>query len=615
MPMLRSALLLGVVLGGSAVAAPRYARPSSVQVTVALSDRVKPIPVVVTAPTPSLSPAEARAALGITIGPALAPAALQKLQASLGDAPQPAQLFELAMEFTKRSIEDRASGDPKAALAAKDNLLRAVKTWKVLTDNDAFRTFDRMDIALFHYGFLLQDARYMKEARAVYDKLLKTYPSSPYVPLAHLAFAEYFLEQNQLADAEARYRMVLKFPRSNAFALAMYRMGWVHLGLQRYQEALETMFQVATTSADPAIARAARRDFVVAYAGIAKPDKAFVAFQRVAGEAAPELYEQLATTYVARGELDKAAWVYRDLATRTPTSAQACAWQYQAAHLALSAPGVVGDDKARDIEQLAKLAAGAKLPAAQLAECRANALAMTTEMGRAWHHEASLTRNPASLGLAIRLYRAALSIAPDAETSFLLADAAWLRAEADPSAWRTAADAFLDVARDTATPADRARAAALTAVLALENALDLEPDLRVLAGAVELAKRTRPAPARTLQPLEASLVAAVEVYATVVREPHDVELGRMRFVEAVLRRKANDHAGAVPVLVDFVHWQRDSDLAELAAQMLLDSLVAQGKTDEARQMADRFAADTDFVTDKPVLQRAIDFVRSRSRRR
>ena len=105
----------------------------------------------------------------------------------------------------------------KAAEVAKQYLLKAVKTYKGLTDNDAFRNYPKMDMALFYYGYTLQGGKYMKEARAVYDKLLKNYPNSKYVPEAHLAFADYYFESGQLDDAEARYKMVLKFPKSNAY--------------------------------------------------------------------------------------------------------------------------------------------------------------------------------------------------------------------------------------------------------------------------------------------------------------------------------------------------------------------------------------------------------------
>ena len=123
----------------------------------------------------------------------------------------------------------------KSADTAKSYLLKAVKTYKGLTDNEAFRNYPKMDMALFYYGYTLQGGKYMKEARAVYDKLLKNYPNSKYVPEAHLAFADYYFEIGQLPDAEARYKQVLKFPKSNAYWYAMYKMGWIHLNKQRFR--------------------------------------------------------------------------------------------------------------------------------------------------------------------------------------------------------------------------------------------------------------------------------------------------------------------------------------------------------------------------------------------
>ena len=98
---------------------------------------------------------------------------------------------------------------------AKDYMLKAVKTYKGLTDNDAFRNYPKMDMALFYYGYTLQGGKYMKEARAVYDKLLKNYPNSKYVPEAHLAFADYYFEQQPARRRRGPLQEVLKFPKSH----------------------------------------------------------------------------------------------------------------------------------------------------------------------------------------------------------------------------------------------------------------------------------------------------------------------------------------------------------------------------------------------------------------
>src|SRR5262249_59760167 len=103
----------------------------------------------------------------------------------------------------------------QAANQAKNYLLKAVKTYKGLTENDAFRNYPKMDMALFYYGYTLQGGKYMKEARQVYDKLLKNYPHSKYVPEAHLAFADYFLEAAQLPDGQHRHKHVLNIPNAS----------------------------------------------------------------------------------------------------------------------------------------------------------------------------------------------------------------------------------------------------------------------------------------------------------------------------------------------------------------------------------------------------------------
>ena len=167
----------------------------------------------------------------------------------------------------------------KAAETAKQYLLKAVKTYKGLTDNDAFRNYPKMDMALFYYGYTLQGGKYMKEARSGLRQAAQELPDSRSTsPRRTSRSPTTTSRQGQLADAEARYKMVLKFPKSSAYWYAMYKMGWVHLNLQRFQDALETFFQVAQATKNDkkqeVLNRAAKKDFVRAYAEIGKADKA-----------------------------------------------------------------------------------------------------------------------------------------------------------------------------------------------------------------------------------------------------------------------------------------------------------------------------------------------------
>jgi tetratricopeptide (TPR) repeat protein len=243
---------------------------------------------------------------------------------------------ELAQQADQsKNAKTRTEAD-KAAEKAKQYLLKTVKTYKGLTDNEAFRNYPKMDIALFYYGYTLRSGKYMNEARNVLDKLLKNYPQSKYVPEAHIVFGDHFFETGQLGDAQARYQVALKFPKSAVYWYAMYKMGWIHLKLQRYQEALETFFQVAqATKSDPsreALTRASLEDFVRAYAEVGKPDKAFAAFQRVDAARALEMLQVLGHLYLLeRGRPDRAIPIYQELLRAAPADPDACMWQYNIA--------------------------------------------------------------------------------------------------------------------------------------------------------------------------------------------------------------------------------------------------------------------------------------------
>jgi tetratricopeptide (TPR) repeat protein len=395
----------------------------------------------------------------------------------------------------------------------KADLLRAVKTYKGLVDNDAFRNYPKLDTALFDYGYTLQSGKYMKEARAVYDKLLKNFPNSKYVPEAHLAFGEYFFDAGELADADARYAMVLKFPKSSVYWYAMYKRGWVYLRLQRAQDALEAFFQVAqatkTDAAHAALHRAADGDFVRAYAEVGKPDKALATFRRVDSAAAEDMLGVFAELEAARGKLDAAAATYRELVKLAAKTPSACRWQTRL---------------------VAAVAGTADEP-----------------------HEAD-----------------ALVAMPQCSDAL------------EPAQKQQVAEAALRTWQ-SAVPADAPLAA---------------PPKRIAAP----------------QALSADEQAALAKLDQLADALPAGERPRARLVEAAIYRKHHHHDEAIAILTELVRHDRDSDVAELAADMWLDSLLRLHRFDAALELADELAADKAFLTGKPTLAGNIAFLRSRSLR-
>jgi tetratricopeptide (TPR) repeat protein len=520
----------------------------------------------------------------------------------------------------------------KAAEVAKQYLLKAVKTYKGLTDNDAFRNYPKMDMALFYYGYTLQGGKYMKEARAVYDKLLKNYPNSKYVPEAHLAFADYYFEQGQLADAEARYKMVLKFPRSSAYWYAMYKMGWIHLNLQRFQEALETFFQVANATKNDkkqeVLNRAAKKDFVRAYAEIGKADQAFNAFKRVDANYAMDMLQILADLYLEQGKSDKAIYTYRDLMKRAPTNKNVCLWQYNVAHASLSMVGANNADKVQEIENLVKLYGALKktkvLPAAEATECHDNAAAMSGELARAYHSESAKTKNPETLGYAEKLYRVYLEIFPDAEdyaqTQYFYAELLWSRAEAEKQPrlqtemWENAAVAFTDVVKTGKVDKKLMKESAYAAVLGWKNALNVDPRVKQQVADEDPKTVDKAIAKQDIPPREQKMLGAFDIYINYIKDPKDDELVGMKFMKANIYRRYGHYDEALPIFQDILDHHSQHETAEFSANLLLDSYRRLGRFDDLVALADKLDANKAFLEGKDDLKQRLAGIKAKSLR-
>lgn len=517
----------------------------------------------------------------------------------------------------KKKSEDSAAKSKKA-------LLDAVKIYKALTDNEAFRNYPQMDKALFYYGYTLQGGTYMKEARTVYDKLLKNYPNSKFVPEAHLAFADYHFENNQLADAEDRYRKVLKYPKSNAYWYAMYKMGWIDLNLSRYKDALEAFLKVAeATNGDKKqeiLNRASKKDFVRAYAEIGKPEVAYQAFQRVDRKYAFTMLTMLGDRYMEQGKSEKAIYIFQELIKESPKDKNVCLWQYNIAHSMLTVSG--DDDKVKEIEKLVRMWGVLRdrkiLPKSEAEECHDNAAAMSGELARAYHSESVRTKNPTTLAYADKLYHVYLEVFQDAsdyaETQYYYAELLWTRAENEKTPrlqtelFENAAIAFTDVVKTNKVPPAMIKTAAYAAVLSWKNALNVDP--RVKDTPVDDDKNYDKIPPK--QPIperEQKMLAAFDIYINYVKDPKDDELVGMKFLKANIYRRYNDFDKALPLFEEILDKHRDHETAEYAANLLLDSYNRMKRYDDMLAVATKLDQDKKFLEGKDQLRKTIDGLR------
>jgi tetratricopeptide (TPR) repeat protein len=338
-----------------------------------------------------------------------------------------------------------------------------------------------------------------------------------------------------LADAEERYKQVLKFPKSDVYAYALYKIGRIHFEMQRYQEALETYYEVVRLTPAPGLRDAAEAGFVAAYTQIGKPAQAHNAFMRV-----------------------------------DPARA--------AAMDALYTPGVC----ATRVETADKLEALAALGP----QCKANAAAMANELARTWHNDYATNHNLDTLVAAERAYTLALSVTPDPALQAGYAEALWSHAVVAPvpERWVAAANAFatIDIS---------------ASVLAWKNALGPAPDDKPdIATATHWHGKARPLTALQEQALTALEKAPLDDADAIVDT---------RLFVAAHYRKAGHPERAIGPLADIVDQFPHHEKAELAASLVLDSMLRAHKRDDARVYAGDLAADTELIADKPALQRDI----------
>ncbi len=306
-------------------------------------------------------------------------------------------------------------------------LKAAVKEYLKVTENPKFNGYKRMDEVLFYLAFLLTQQKREDLARPIFKRLIKDYPDSKYIPDALLSFGEYYFEQKDIENALRFYDKVLQYPQSRVFGYALYKKGWCYLNLQDFKSALQIFERVILeTKVDKkdtnklSLLKEAKKDSVRAYSQIssAPPDKAWPYFQRIGGDFAPTMLEQLGELYNAQGKFPESIVIYRQLIKLNPTSPKLCSWQEEILRNTLSKTGSRATPEAvQELERLSavlekfKTMAGVKREAVE--ECRDNTAGSLRELATTWHKEAQKTNVKETYALAQSLYKEYITKFPE----------------------------------------------------------------------------------------------------------------------------------------------------------------------------------------------------------
>lgn len=529
---------------------------------------------------------------------------------------------------TKKLIEADGAANPndkkklqgeadKFKAAAKDNMIKAVKTYKGLTENAKFQNYKNMDKALFFYGFTLQDGGYQKESREQFDRLLKNYPKSKYVPQAHFAFAEYHFNKNELDDAKARYEKVLEFKDTTLWIYAKYKIGWVQLNQNDHKGALATFDQVvAKTKGDDKqkqLFRAAKKDLVRAYAEIGDVKKGYQYFQRVDKADAFGMYATLGDFMFNAGKYDRAIFVFRDLMDKAPKDKRVCEWQYSVARSMIVAGN--NNQKVEEVDVLGKLYSAAKksksLPEPEMKQCREDAAGMASELATQFHSEGSKTKNFELVKTGASMYKTYVENFPEEPDAPMMrywrAEALWLIAENEKNAriqtegWEEAAMAFTDVVKEKKVDNKTQTIAADAMITGWRNALNVDP--RAMAAQANTETNPKKCKSQPIPDRENKMMEAFDIYQGFIQDKKEVP--GIMFQKARVYSRYCQYDKAVPLWEEILAKNREHETSEYSANLLLHYYNQMEDFDSLLGVARDLEKDKAYLGKKPALKERV----------
>ena len=289
--------------------------------------------------------------------------------------------------------------------------------------------YERLDEVLFFLARnLLQRDRADEDAMKAYRALIKSFPDSPYVPDAWMAFGEYYFDKANKTDRSANlkkaleaYQKAASYQESSVYGYALYKQGWVQFNLGNFPAALDlfravVFFGELPTSSIPAdrklaLVKEAKKDYVRTWPRVGSAEAAFEDFRRIGGEAGfRDMIRTLGDLYWTDGQDRDSIVVYHRLIKLDPVAPDAPFMQSRIVTMA----GRLGN-KAVAVQQAhvfvkvledfeasprGKDPANAKLTA----EARSTAENTLRYLALRYHNEWKKTDDQAVAGFAISVY-------------------------------------------------------------------------------------------------------------------------------------------------------------------------------------------------------------------
>ncbi|MCA9605839.1 MAG: tetratricopeptide repeat protein [Myxococcales bacterium] len=479
-----------------------------------------------------------------------------------------------------------------------------------------YPNYRNMDQVLFSLAFGLEEMRQFQRARQVYHRLIKGFPQSQYIPHAYLSFAEYYFGEGDMRAAQQFYNKVTEIPpdRNPVYGYALYKQAWAMYNLEDFRGAL-TQFvrtiefaQQNPEARDAAnLARQSRRELVLPYSRVGRPNQALEFFRRYATneDQALEMLESLAELYYDTGNWPNTIEVYHRLMAERTAGDRLCYWQSRVTNAVISSRPK--DDQVREVRRLVDVYGTyieASHPQDAVNECKQATAAILVSLATAWHREAigtddqPGTNDRNTMRAASALYRIAIERFPDMgdmqfpdidrrdwpneyRISYFYAELLWRMED-----WATCGPAF-DRVVELNPQGEFTQDAAYAAVLCYNSLYQQQYQGRERETASREASsgrrgrrgqqepETPPVPVpRELTDTESGMLAAFQRFVCFVSDSD--ELPTIKYRRARIFYESNRYEEAAVLFRDIAMNHSDNELAEYAANLYLDSLNVLG---------------------------------------
>jgi tetratricopeptide (TPR) repeat protein len=241
-------------------------------------------------------------------------------------------LYDACFNDPNCSVESYPDADNDKSEAWQE---RSIKLYKAILQN--YPQYARADEATFYLAGALQELKRAEEAVGEYNRLVRTYPDSGFVPDSYVQIGEFYFENNNAYQALLAYQKAARYKNHDKYSFAIYKLAWCYYNVGEYGKAIDTMKAVVAYSMTPQEGQESRRltlqdealkDLVRFFADAGEMDEAYAYFNKLGKkELIRSMLKRLAGMYFEQGKFDECIATYRRLIAEDPNSSNSPDYQ------------------------------------------------------------------------------------------------------------------------------------------------------------------------------------------------------------------------------------------------------------------------------------------------